>query len=192
MNFIFDFGNVLVDFNPVEYLESLYCDKTLTKKLYKTIFASREWVKMDRGVLTRDESIEIFCKREPDLRSQIVQVMRGFNETLTPNYDTIDLLPKIKSLGHSLYFLSNMHKESRDYLLENHEYINLFDGGVFSCDVLSVKPAPAIYRYLLKKYQLAPQECIFFDDMEVNVEAAEKEGIKSILFTTAKCIECYL
>jgi HAD superfamily hydrolase (TIGR01509 family) len=82
-----------------------------------------------------------------------------------------------------------MHKESRDYLLENHEYINLFDGGVFSCDILSTKPAPAIYRYLLEKYQLAPQECIFFDDMEVNVEAAEKEGIKSVLFTTAKCVE---
>ena len=202
MNFIFDIGNVLVDYRPGIYVNALFSDKSLAEKINDIIFKSPEWLDMDRGKLTHEEATEIFCKREPAFEPAIRHTMQSYCKMFSPSQDfcktfialqdTIDLLPGIKELGHGLYFLSNMHNETRDYLLENHDFFSMFDGGVFSCDVSVIKPSPEIYRCFLQKYRLKPEECIFFDDMEENVSAAEKEGIKSVLFTTADCVLDYL
>ena len=188
MNFIFDVGNVLVDYEPLVYLRGLFSDEAVVEKMNATTFKSPEWLQMDEGLISHDEAVERFIVREPEFKSEICQVMERVNEMFTPKLETIELLPRIKELGHGIYYLSNIHKEIRDFLLVNHDYFEMFDGGVFSCDVKSIKPSPEIYRHLLKKYQLNPAECVFFDDMEQNVAAAEKEGIKGVLFATADCV----
>jgi len=192
VNFIFDLGNVLLYYTPDVYLRSLFSDENLVDKLLNTIFKSPEWLDMDRGILTHEEATDIFCTREPGLKSAIHQTMQNFDMTFTPIQETIELLPIIKGLGHNIYYLSNIHKEIRDHLIENYDYFDLFEGGIFSCDINYIKPSPEIYRHLINKYKLIPSDCIFFDDMEENVSAAEKEGIKSVLFTTAECIKPYL
>ena len=192
MNFIFDVGNVLVSYNPLVFLRSLFSDESLVTKMYDIVFKSPEWLQMDQGKLTHEEAVSIFCEREPDHMTEICHTMQNVNTMFTPVSDTIDLLPVIKSSGHGLYYLSNIHKEIRDFLIRNHGYYSLFDGGVFSCDINETKPSPEIYRYLINKYRLLPQECLFFDDMPENVSAAEKEGIKGILFTTADCVLNFL
>jgi len=192
LNFIFDFGNVLVDFKPAEYLSRLFADKSKIDKMNDLIFKSPEWLIMDQGMMTHDEAIEIFCAREPDHINEIRMTINNANDIVLRINETIGLLPKIKEAGHKLYYLSNMQKEIRDFLLENHEYIKEFDGGVFSCDVKLIKPSPEIYQYLINKYNLIPAECIFFDDVYANVSAAEKEGMKGVLFTTAECVLEYI
>ena len=192
MNFIFDLGNVLVNYKPFIYLENLFPDESLVNKLYETIFRSREWLYMDQGLLTFDEATDIFCAREPKLRSAILCAMRNVNDIFTPIQETVDLLPAIKESGRGLYYLSNIQVEIRDYLLEKYEFLYLFDGGVFSCDIHMLKPSPGIYRHLMEKYRLNPEDCLFFDDIPDNVEAAEKEGMGGVLFTTAQCVKSYL
>ena len=192
MNFIFDVGNVLVDYRPLVYLKGLFSDEMLVDRLYQIIFRSPEWIKMDKGLLTFAEATDIFCAREPELQAEIRCAMDNVNDIFTPLCDTIELLPRIKESGHGLYYLSNIQMEIRDHLLEIHDFFEFFDGGVFSCDVFSIKPSPGIYRHLIAKYNLNPEDCVFFDDMEENVAAAEKEGIKGVLFTTAECVLEYL
>jgi len=192
MNIILDVGNVLVDYKPLEFLRGLFSDETVVMKMNETIFGSQEWLLMDQGKLALNEAIDIFHKREPEYISEIDHTIKNVNSMFTPITDTIKLLPKIKESGHGLYYLSNIQKDIRDHLVENHEYLKLFDGGVFSCDIRFIKPSPEMYRHLLEKYRLDPADCVFFDDMEVNVAAAEKEGIKSVLFTTAECVLDYL
>jgi len=188
LNFVLDVGNVLVEYKPLEYLKSLFSDASVVDKLHNSIFKSREWVLMDLGVLTHNEAVDIFYERAPELKLEICYAMNNLNTMFIPVTNTVKLLPVIKEAGHGLYYLSNIHKEIRDFLLENHSYYSLFDGGVFSCDINAVKPSPEIYRHLIDKYRLAPGDCVFFDDFEENVAAAEKEGIKSVLFTTADCV----
>jgi len=192
VNFIFDVGNVLVDYKPVMFLENLFSDKLLVEKMNETIFKSPEWLEMDRGIFTHEEAVEIYSEREPFFRLAIEHTMKNVCEMFTPIPETINLLPMIKDAGHGLYYLSNIHREIRDFLLSEHDYFSLFDGGVFSCDVDAIKPSPKIYRHLIEKYSLIPSGCLFFDDMEENVSAAEKEGIKGVLFTTAECINEFL
>jgi len=192
LNFVFDVGNVLVEYEPAAFLGSLFSDDMVAEKMYDTIFKSREWLLMDQGRLSHEEAVDIFNAREPDFQSEIRLTMQNVNSMFNPISDTVRLLPIIKNSGHGLYYLSNIHKEIRDFLIRELEYFSLFDGGVFSCDIGATKPSPEIYRHFIEKYRLTPDDCLFFDDMEENVSAAEKEGIKSVLFTTADCVAGYL
>ena len=57
-----------------------------------------------------------------------------------------------------------------------------FDGTVVSALVGICKPDRRIYEYLLFKYGLKAEECIFIDDLPANIEAAKEVGIHGILF----------
>lgn len=188
MNFIFDIGNVLVDFKPEPFLRSLLNDPPLEEEINRIIYKSNEWIRLDRGDITHEEACGIFCAREPQYRELICRTMERIPEMLTPISETAELLPKIKAAGYSLYYLSNYHKELSRYILEKYPFFGLFDGGVFSCDIHALKPDPEIYRCLLDKYALDPRDCLFFDDVEENVSAAESLGIKGVLFTGAGII----
>lgn len=192
MNYIFDIGNVLINFNPERFLHTLLNNPSDEAKLNEIIFKSAEWVRLDEGTITPKEACSNFCLREPDYQELIIKVMHEIPTMLTTKSESIELLPKIKSFGHKLYYLSNYHKELSSYLQNEYSFLNLFDGGVFSCDVHMLKPSAEIYEYLLNKYQLNPKDCVFFDDTNENVIAAEKLGIKGVLFKDASQIESLL
>jgi len=192
MNFIFDIGNVLIDFKPIPFLQKMFADPELEAKINKTIFKSHEWLDMDRGTISHEDACDVFCLREPNYKAEIIQTMQHLNDMLTPISGTIEILPEIKKNGHNLYYLSNYHNELRNYIIDKYSFFSLFDGGVFSCDVKTIKPEPEIYRQLLYMYQLSPKDCVFFDDMSENVEAARREGINSVLFTDVECVKPFL
>ena len=192
MNFIFDIGNVLIDFKPDIFVKKLFTEQIIAEKILATIFGAPEWLKMDQGLLTHPEAIDIFSAREPGYQAEIRHTMERVTDMLIPMIETVELLPRIKTSGHSLYYLSNYHKELSEYILGKYDFFDLFDGGVFSCDIRVNKPSPEIYRFLLEKYMLPASDCVFFDDMTENVLAAEKEGIKGILFTGAECVKRFL
>ena len=54
---------------------------------------------------------------------------------------------------------------------------------MISYQIHHVKPEPEIYQYLLDKYDLKAEDCLFFDDREDNVEAARKLGFSGIVVT---------
>jgi epoxide hydrolase-like predicted phosphatase len=62
------------------------------------------------------------------------------------------------------------------------DFTEVFDHMIVSCYVHLVKPDPRIYRLTLKRIGCKAEEAVFIDDTEENVIAAEKLGIRSILF----------
>jgi HAD superfamily hydrolase (TIGR01509 family) len=46
-----------------------------------------------------------------------------------------------------------------------------------------MKPAEAIYRESLERIGLPPEECVFIDDREENVEGARRMNIHAIHYT---------
>jgi putative hydrolase of the HAD superfamily len=59
---------------------------------------------------------------------------------------------------------------------------DLFDGIVYSAPIKMVKPNKKIYEYILNKYQLVPEECLFVDDTKKNLAAAARFGISTFHF----------
>ena len=98
-NIIFDLGNVLINFNPKEY--------TNNEKLLKEVFASPEWLMLDRGTLTYEEAKEIFKKRIPEETEKINELFDSkFFELLTPIKENTELLSQLKE-KYDLYILSS-------------------------------------------------------------------------------------
>ncbi|HEX3228258.1 MAG TPA: HAD-IA family hydrolase, partial [Pyrinomonadaceae bacterium] len=54
-----------------------------------------------------------------------------------------------------------------------------------SCFLGVRKPDESIYRLVLQTTQRTPEECIFIDDREVNLECPRELGINTILFKDA-------
>lgn len=88
---IFDIGNVLLTFRPLEYLKSRYSNEKLVNILYEEIFRSKEWASLDRGTLTEEEAIDIICKRIPGHREYVKDVLENYYEMLLPIYSSIEL-----------------------------------------------------------------------------------------------------
>jgi len=188
MNLIFDLGNVLVTFNPKEFIRDLFPDRPLQVEVAKAIFLSEQWLKIDSGELTISEACASICQQNPSMETDIKYVFKNILDMLVPMNETVSLLPKLKESGHNLYYLSNIGFEARDYLKSSFDFFNYFDGGIFSCDTSLLKPDAKIYQALLDKYNLTAEDCIFFDDMEKNATAASSLGIRGVHFTGADCI----
>ena len=62
------------------------------------------------------------------------------------------------------------------------ELFDKFDGLVFSVQIGIVKPNIDIYEYLISKYNLKTDECLFIDDTEKNIKGAQLAGISGYLF----------
>jgi FMN phosphatase YigB (HAD superfamily) len=65
-------------------------------------------------------------------------------------------------------------------------WMSEFSVALFSCDVGMVKPEPGFYRLCLERLDARPEECVFFDDSEVNVRSGAALGIASYVFRSAE------
>lgn len=81
-----------------------------------------------------------------------------------------------------MYLLSNYPVGLFEIHSPHFTFLPYTDGRVVSGYVKCVKPDERIYRCLLEKYSLRPQECVFLDDLAENVEGAKKLGIHGICF----------
>lgn len=92
----------------------------------------------------------------------------------------------IKTLkdNYDMYLLTNITEDSYNYINSVIDIDSIFKGGIYSYQDGTSKPDPEIYNLLLNRYNLKKEECIFFDDKEKNVDAANKLGIKSVVFNS--------
>lgn len=95
--------------------------------------------------------------------------------------DGMHILQQVRQKGFKTYILSNMIEEWYQVLNQRFSVFNQFDGVILSCRVNAAKPAPDIYHALLKTYSLKPEECLFLDDKEENIEAGKRLGIDDVI-----------
>ena len=80
------------------------------------------------------------------------------------------------------YILSNFSKAEEFAFLPHYhpELMVHFDGVVVSAHVGLKKPDPAIYLHLLEKYNVRPEQALYFDDEITNINTAQQLGINAI------------
>ncbi len=178
-NIIFDLGRVLINFQPLEYIEAEIPAEKM-EAFNSEVFESPEWLMLDRGTLSYEEAKKIFKERIPEAKEEIDRLFDGgIYDMLKPIEENTVLLPKLKG-KYRLYILSNFHKNSYEELRRRYNFFGNFDGDVVSCYYQLLKPERKIYETILEKYGLIPEETVFIDDTKVNIEAAEKLGIKGM------------
>jgi HAD superfamily hydrolase (TIGR01509 family) len=184
-NIVFDLGNVLISFKPSEFLDKMGYSSETKNIILSDIFKSEEWRQIDNGDISTDEAIVRISERSA-LKLQVIASFFDLRkEILSPITDNIKLLPALKKRGFMLYFLSNFPEDIFDELYNEYNFPLYFDGGIISARVKTSKPDIKIFKILLEKYFLSPEECLFLDDIELNINAANSVGMKGVLVPDA-------
>lgn len=181
-NIIFDMGRVLLKFDPYVSLNT-YCESEEDVALiYRELFEGPEWIMGDEGKITNGQRYELVKERVPErLHRTLKLVVENWVMCMEPVDGAQAFYALVKEKGYKTYVLSNACNRFYGYFPRFYD-LNSFEGVVVSSDVKMIKPNAAIYEYILKTYQLKPEECLFIDDVEANVEAAKAAGIKGFLF----------
>lgn len=98
---------------------------------------------------------------------------------------TREIILKIRRLGYSLALLSVHGREWIEYCDDTYDIHSLFDLVVYSYMDKVSKPQPEAFIHTLRRLHAEPNECVFVDDSKMNIEAAQRLGIVSRLFTDA-------
>ena len=189
-NIIFDFGGVVVDFNPRNFLMDRFMNKHAEEIVYDLTFGSQEWLDLDRGTVTRAVANRAMLENAAHVNREfeVKTVIEEWITMLRTKKSTVRVMKELKAAGYRLYYLTNMATDIMDELRQR-EWFALFDGGVASCDVHLCKPEPEIYTTLMQQCNLAYDESIFVDDNKINAQAAYNLGITGILYKNPKSFQ---
>ena len=94
----------------------------------------------------------------------------------------------LQQLKEQTFFLSQKLYQDCEKELA---FINALDGGILSFEVKMKKPDQEIYELMIRKYHLTPEQCVFFDDREVNLRAAQELGMGTVIFNRDDLIDWY-
>lgn len=184
-NVIFDLGKVLIDTNPSEYLRKYGYDEDKYQALLDAILYDSLWSDMDIGKYDSCKDIvEIYVAKHKELEPEIRQFFaEEWMELYAPFKDALAFYNEVYDNGYDIYILTNFSKDGYEVISNKFDFFKKAKGSVVSSYVKMVKPNPEIYKYLLEKYKLNPDECVFIDDSDANIKTANELGIHGIVYT---------
>lgn len=181
-NLIFDFGNVIIRFDPEYIVSQTVSDPEEKRILTDAIFEQKRFESYDIGLFSPEEHKAHTRALLPEALHETSDHILDTWYKYLPVIEGMDtIVCDAKAAGYGVYILSNINRE----FLENRhkvEVLSLFDGARFSSQIHHIKPDPVIYQSLLDEYSLKPEECLFIDDRQVNINGGEALGIKGYLF----------
>ena len=183
-NIIFDIGNVLTDYRWEGFLADKGFDAEMIQKIAKASVMHPAWAEYDRGTWTDEQVLAAFVKDAPQLERELYQAFTSIAGIVTPRAYAIPWLQELKAKGYHVYYLSNFSHKAEVECADALNFLPEMEGGILSYKEHLIKPEPEIYRTLLDKFNLVADECVFLDDRRENIEAAETQGIHTVLFTT--------
>ncbi len=188
---VFDFGAVLFHWSPsalvARHWPERAPDAAAARALAEHFFGGflGDWAEFDRGLLDRDAIVESVWRRTGLDRAGVAGVVDGIASALQPDPHTVALLHELQALGLRAWFLSNMPAPYAAHLRQAQPVLARFDGGLFSCEEKLVKPEPALFERLVRRYALSPERTVLIDDAAVNVQAARALGWQAVHYQHA-------
>lgn len=184
---ILDMGNVLIHWRPELFVERYGLPEEDRALLLQEVFASVEWIQLDRGIISFEEGIEAMCRRLPGRLHTAARelTLDWWKDYLLPVEGMGELVRELKEMGYGIYLLSNAKADLPEYF-DRIPGSECFDGRIVSADCKLLKPQPEIYQLLLREFGLKAEECFFADDLFINVEAAVLVGMSGAIFRGAK------
>ena len=184
-NIIFDFGKVLVEFNPHLLYDTVFKGDTEKAEWFNQNITTPEFYdNIDRGD-DFAQCIKELQAKHPEYTKEIGLYDTQYHDMVGKTIQGMpELLDDLKAQGYNLYGLTNWSYKVYA-VLEKYPIFRKLTGSVISSEEHIVKPDKRIYQCLLDRFQLQPEECLFVDDKQVNVDAAKACGMHAILFNGA-------
>ena len=201
MNFVFDFGAVVFNWQPDQILAERFptqaASPALANALAASLFQHADWQAFDQGRLSCDEVVQRSARRL-ELDAQVLtQLVADIPDFLTPISGTVQVMEALEARQRRvgdvrLYFLSNMPAPIARVLEQRHAFLRWFEGGIFSADVLLIKPQPEIFRLMQTRFELEPAHTLFIDDLQANIDAARACGWQAVRFESPEQLQIHI
>jgi len=184
---IFDYGNVLIEWNPrLVYRRYFPNDEDGMEKFLNEV-NFMEWnAQQDKGRSFKD-GVADHSRKYPQYAHLIQAYHDHWKDSIGEAYwGTVEIMKQLKQVGYALYGLSNWSAETFPYARAKYNFFDLLDDMVISGAVGYVKPEPEIYQIMLDKIGRPAQECLFIDDSLPNIQQANTMGFDTIHFTSSE------
>jgi putative hydrolase of the HAD superfamily len=179
---ILDFGDVIslpADPEVIRWMARLF---GLTENRFREIYASFR-LDYDRGA---DSAVEYWRRvahaAGREVSDDQIEQLRKADVTMWGrlNPDMLLWAERLRAAGYKTAILSNMHDDMVKHLRSNGDWTKRFDSLTLSSAIGMVKPEPDIFEHCLKSLGVGPEEALFIDDREANIEGALQVGISGI------------
>ena len=176
-NIIFDFGGVVMDWDPRYFFKDHFNDDDKMEYFLKNIVTDEWNGEQDRG-RTLAEGTELQVKKHPEWEKEIREYYDNWTTMLKSDIPhNVAVLRKLEHSEYELFGLTNWSAETFPYALENYDFFKIFkEKIVVSGTEKLIKPDPTIWNVLLEWYQLKAEESVFIDDNAKNIEVAKSLG----------------
>ena len=181
-NIVFDIGGVLADFRIREFMMDKGLEGPVIKRILKASVMNPCWGKFERGEVTEEETLLAFIEADPEIAEELRLAFTDLSGMLTMRPFAIPLVRGLKEAGYGVFYLSNYSKKAYEECAESLAFMPFMDGGLVSFRAGKTKPSPDMYRLFLDTCGLRAEECVFVDDTEENVLAAEALGFTGLVF----------
>ncbi|MEX2298907.1 MAG: HAD family phosphatase [Dongiaceae bacterium] len=177
---IFDFGGVLIDWNP-DYLYRTLIPDPEERRHFLTQICSPDWnLEQDRG-RPWNEAIAERTALFPDQAALIRAFRERWHEMLAgPIEPAVDLVARLHQAGIPLYGLTNWCEETFKLARPQMGFLQYLRDVVVSGVEKLAKPDPHIFHRLLDRNGLTAATTAFVDDNEPNILAATAIGFRAI------------
>ncbi|MFA7493257.1 MAG: HAD family phosphatase [Proteiniphilum sp.] len=178
-NIIFDFGGVLIDWNPVYLYRNIFDTEEKMNHFLENI-CRYDWNILQDAGRPLAEATRILQDQYPGYREEIAIYYGRWDEMLGGTIEeNVKLIRPLKE-KYSIYGLTNWSAETIPIAMDRYDFFNDLDGIVVSGVERVIKPDPRIYQILLERYGIQAEESLFIDDNYVNVKAAQQLGFQTI------------
>ena len=181
-NIVFDFGGVLLDWNPRYFYRTFFWDENEMEYFLANICTSEWNAEQDKG-RSFSEGIKFLQSQHPEYRNAIQLFWDNWEDMLKSDLpDGVKLLHELKDHDYRIWGLTNWSAETIQIAYRKYDFFQLFDGIVVSGEEKLIKPDRRIYEVLLDRHKLNAEESVFIDDNHANIKTAQELGFNAILF----------
>lgn len=178
-NIVFDFGGVLMDWDPRYMYRKVFQSEEEMEYFMKHICHSKWNAQFDKG-LPFQEGIDERIEKFPKYKVQIQMYKDRWIEMVGGDIpENSKLIYELKP-NYRLFGLTNWAADTFKLVYEQYPFFKEFEGIVVSGEEKVIKPDPAIFKILLKRYHLNSHECLFIDDNHDNIVVAKELGFETV------------
>ncbi|MDS1031656.1 HAD family phosphatase [Porphyromonadaceae sp. NP-X] len=181
-NVVFDFGGVLIDWNPRYLYRNVFRSEDEMEYFLEHI-CPYDWNLMQDAGRSLAEATLLKQEEHPEYSNEIALYYGRWIEMIGGIFDeNVKLLKPLKE-KYNLYGLTNWSAETLPLAQAEYDFFDLFDEIVVSGAEKIVKPDPELYRILIDRYRINPQETLFIDDNPENIQTAKQLGFQTLHLT---------
>lgn len=181
--FVFDLGNVIVRPMSVKKLYEMLECKVSFENFYEYFKGDKSSDDIHRGLISTEEYIKRILKFSGSDKNveEFIGIFTGpIRNGLFKN--TVELIDRLKKEKQKVCMLSNLRKIDFEWFSTQYD-ISKFDNLYLSYQMHLMKPDNEIYIKMIKDLGVSSSSIYFFDDSQVNVDAAKKLGINAYCVT---------